>query len=122
MKKEYELYRFAETAHLFSRRDMSFEAPKNQNYAATVISTKDFGPRHGADVEIDITRHTLSFTTESGKIFKHMDKQGRISQPSVRSYKEGVRIGCTFITGEALEKLAELHKKFLTDPGFRIHQ
>lgn len=79
-------------------------------------------PKHGADVEISITKHKPSFTTESGKLFHHVDKQGKTTQPSVKSYNDGVRIGCTFVTNEALEKLAELHKNFLTNPGFRIHQ
>lgn len=34
--------------------------------------------------------------------------------PKIRSHKDGMRIGCTFVSNDALEEIYKLHKKFQT--------
>ena len=41
--------------------------------------------------------------------------------PAVRSYSDGVKVGCTFVTTQALEKIQKWHKEFLDDEA-GIHQ
>jgi hypothetical protein len=76
-------------------------------------------PKHGADVEI--TTQVLNYDGLSTTI-KHIDKRGVGSLPLVRSYKDGLRVGFTFISNEALKKIHGLHAKFLQGQDEVTHQ
>ena len=36
-----------------------------------------------------------------------------VTYPTIRSYPDGLKVGCTFVTNEALKQLYEWHQQFL---------
>ena len=69
-------------------------------------------PRHGRSVEIGFRRgdriiHLAGYT---------------VTYPTVRSYADGVVVGCSFVTTEALERIYSWHKGFLGREESRTHQ
>ncbi len=60
-------------------------------------------PRHGCDVEIDYR--------SSGRI-SHL-RGYDVTYPTVRSYPDGLKVGCTFITTEALKHINERQQAFV---------
>lgn len=63
--------------------------------------------KHGANYAISL----------SGGIVYHDG-----SRTTFRSYKDGVRIGCTFVSSAALAHIAHAHKDFLNNPTSKDHQ
>ena len=45
-----------------------------------------------------------------------------MTYPTVRSYPDGIKVGCSFITNEAIERLYKWHKDFLGREESRTHQ
>ncbi len=71
--------------------------------------------KYGATVEI--------FSGPSGTIFHHLTSGAMTHQPLIRSYKDGVRIGCTFIDSESIEKIYKMHQEYLrSNPDYKTHQ
>lgn len=69
-------------------------------------------PRHGATIEI----------SDRGYRVLHLDRNGSVTRPLIRSYSDGIRVGCTFITNEALKKIQGLHQGYLTKEDYVTHQ
>lgn len=82
-------------------------------------------PLHGADVQIEAQ---LDYYTGGpyykglGTSIRHLDKSGVRSTPKVVSHKQGIRVGCTFVTNDALDELYKIHKNFLKTGDSKIHQ
>lgn len=68
---------------------------------------------HGATTKIDTSVYSAIL---------HKARQGTASLPVVRSYKDGLRVGCTFITNSAFKRLYELHQSFLSGQDTKTHQ
>ena len=67
-------------------------------------SVYDSGQFRGCDVRIFLD----SFGIEhEGRL------TGRRHMPTVRSYDNGIKVGCTFITNDALEKIADWKQSFV---------
>lgn len=80
-------------------------------------------PKYGADVQIEVRKDYNKYGGQPYTVtLKHLSKHGAISTPRVSSHKEGIKVGCTFVTNEALEEIYKLHKKFLNVPDVVIHQ
>lgn len=93
---------------------MSGPGPTGSNYGSQMQNQQNWDkPRHGASVEIS--------EWGSGAV-RHLDNQGVVSTPLIRSYKDGIRVGCTFITTEALKKIHSLHSRFLQKEDGVTHQ
>lgn len=75
------------------------------------ICTPNRPPMHGAKVTIGYS--PLGFV--------HYDGCAE-TKPLVRSYRNGVRVGCTFITSEALDEVHRLHRKFISNLNEFTHQ
>ena len=69
-------------------------------------------PRHGCEIEI---------ARRQGDSISHLNGI-HVIYPTVRSYSDGVKIGCTFITNEALELIYKWHKDFTESENSKIHQ
>jgi hypothetical protein len=69
-------------------------------------------PRHGCSVEIGLRR---------GDRISHLSGV-TVTYPTVRSYPDGIKVGCSFITNEAIERLYKWHKDFLGREESRTHQ
>ena len=71
-------------------------------------------PRYGCTFEI---------SKSSGAIIRHLGITGHENFPSVRSYPDGIKVGCTFITNDAVELLYKWHKEFrYPTPTEKVHQ
>lgn len=84
-------------------------------------------PQNGADVQIETWGETsidarTPIYGDFGRTIRHLDKYGVRSTPKVVSHKQGIRVGCTFVTNAALEELYRLHKKFLKIEDTKVHQ
>ena len=64
----------------------------------------DDSRNHGAEVRISLSADSLARVLHSRGCFD--------SVPTIRSYREGIRIGCTFVTSEALRKIWDWHQDF----------
>lgn len=42
--------------------------------------------------------------------------------PTIRSHRDGIKVGCSFITTEALERIYQLHKAFTDQTDSKTHQ
>ena len=73
---------------------------------------------HGARVKIGVESRPA---WEGGARVYHETWDGK-TFPIVRSYKDGVRVGCTFVSTEALEKIRAWHQEFLLSPDAMTHQ
>lgn len=51
----------------------------------------------------------------------HENQSAPPSIPTVRSYSDGIRVGCTFVTTEALAQVQKWHKEFLESKS-GLHQ
>ena len=60
-------------------------------------------PRHGCSIEL-AKRHNGSIS--------HLCST-EVSYPTIRSYGDGIKVGCTFVTSEALKQIHEWHQSFL---------
>lgn len=70
------------------------------------------GKFHGASIGIEL----------DGKI-KHISGPSLyVTTPVVRSYRDGIRVGCTFISNEAIKHLHSLHQNFLQGQIELTHQ
>ena len=67
--------------------------------------------KHGADTQILL---------DGNKIYHR--KYGNETLPVVRSYPEGLRVGCTFISNEALERLFKFNQEYLNRKDIVEHQ
>lgn len=72
-------------------------------------------PRHAAEVEIEVSKSNVAYIT-------HMDKNGVKTTPKITSYKDGVHVGCSFISNEALNKIYLLHRDFIASLDSKKHQ
>ena len=71
-------------------------------------------PGHGCTCEI---------SKDSRGDIHHLGVAGHDSLPSVRSYPDGIKVGCTFITNDAVELLYKWHKEFrYPTPTEKVHQ
>jgi hypothetical protein len=75
--------------------------------------SRDFGlsDGHGASIVL----------TKSGTGVYH-NQNGQSAQVLIRSYKDGMRVGCTFITNEALERIYEYHRRYVSRSDYEQHQ
>lgn len=78
-------------------------------------------PRYDADVQIDIHHIYPKYGTPT-YVISHTTKARKRTSPTIISHKEGITVGCSFITNAALEEIYQLHKKFLKVPDEIIHQ
>lgn len=69
--------------------------------------------RHGCNIELDLN-YSLS-------IIRHI-MDGHVSIPTIRSYSDGVKVGCTFLSTDALNKLHTWHTDFLKSGSEKTHQ
>jgi hypothetical protein len=72
---------------------------------------------HGASVEI---RTTCNLSAGQIRHRSPNELSGEVCR--VVSYSDGMIVGCTFITNEALEKLWEFHQRYLKDKQSLKHQ
>jgi hypothetical protein len=82
----------------------------------SVPCSRDY-PGHGARVGIVKD----SYMNSSRSVISHISGGNR-RQVLVRSYKDGIRVGCTFVTNEALEEIYRLHSEFLKEKDYVTHQ
>lgn len=66
---------------------------------------------HGAAVGL-IRKH--------GIVFHYTGGQSK--QVLIRSYSDGIRVGCTFVSNEALREIWDMHTKYLKHEDFVQHQ
>jgi hypothetical protein len=60
---------------------------------------------------------------ESAIGIKHENRlSGKQSLPTIRSYADGVKVGCSFLTTDALQKIYSWHQDFLRDHKDRTWQ
>ena len=52
----------------------------------------------------------------------HVNWDDFVSLPTIRSYEDGIKVGCTFLTTDALKALYDWHKEFLGREESRTHQ
>lgn len=62
----------------------------------------------------------VQISTFAGKVLHEL--RGLESYPTIRSYSDGLKVGCTFVTNAALEKIYAWHKEFLGREESRTHQ
>jgi len=72
---------------------------------------KDF---HGCEIR-------LEKSDAHGDALRHLVK-GAATWPTVRSYPDGLKVGCTFLTSAALELIYRWHEDFLVTNNTRTHQ
>lgn len=81
--------------------------PMNCRYSYWYQSTE----RHGCD-------NLLSVLDGNVFYFGNRFREDLI----IRSYSNGIKVGCTFLTTEALEKLYKWHSEFLKHKTEKTHQ
>ena len=59
---------------------------------------------------------------ESGGTIMHEGWSGGPLKATVRSYQDGIKVGCTFITNEAVEQLYKWHTSFIRNPDSKTWQ
>jgi len=84
---------------------------KYEKYMAVTRNSNYVSCSHGCRVRIGLSQ---------GEI-RHYDEKG-FEPALVRSYAEGMRIGCTFITNEALDTIWECHKSYINRKDEVTHQ
>lgn len=77
----------------------------------TARISEDSADFHGCEIRLPLVK---------GKI--HHETKNTLRIPTVRSYPDGVKVGCTFLTTDALETLYAWHLAFLLDKHSRTHQ
>jgi hypothetical protein len=82
-------------------------------YAAGAQAQSLDKPRHGASIEI---------SKRNSDHLYHLDRNGSATHPLIRSYSDGIRIGCTFVTNEALKKIHSMHQRYLSKEDYVTHQ
>ena len=96
--------------------------PQSNSYQ-DYTSTFDWIKKDTRSYEKRIQYHgaQILISEQDGKIW-HESASTSVNKPLVRSYKEGLRVGCNFITNDAIELIYKLHKSFLSDQDSRTHQ
>jgi len=79
---------------------------------ASIAAHQSQNTSHGCDIKIHATGTTIY----------HVPTVLGIVAPTVRSYKDGIKIGCTFVTNEAVELIYNLHKSYLDNTDSKTHQ
>ena len=68
---------------------------------------------------------SISLLVGYGKQITH-SQNGTVTYPTIRSYKGGLKVGCTFVSNEALEMIYQWHKDFVKSDGLKnasvVHQ
>lgn len=82
-----------------AERDYEYYSKNAQYFPPT------FTVPHGCDIYLQYEK--LSDTIRHIRTYDN-------TKPKIRSYRDGLKVGCTFIDNETLEHLYKLHKKFQT--------
>lgn len=77
---------------------------------------RDFKDFHGAEIRI------FQVSEPSKQIYHESRGSSHITTPTIRSYQDGIRIGCSFLTTKALEQIYQWHRDFLETPDSKTHQ
>lgn len=84
----------------------------SSNQACNQQALRSYQPEgHGASIVLNL----------SGCGVYH-NQSGHSQQVLIRSYKDGMRVGCTFITNEALERIIEFHRRYINRTDYEQHQ
>lgn len=83
--------------------------------------SKPIGIENSYDFRGKVRGAKIYISEAGGKVY-HETENTCVNKPLVRSYKEGLRVGCNFITNDAIELIYKLHKSFLSDQDSRTHQ
>ena len=86
----------------------SFDAPNVMSYSDYI---KDVP--HGCTVELYTKASDIG-------VFHYANGQGSY-RPTIRSYRDGVKIGCTFVSNDAFRQIVKWHENQLKDEG-TLHQ
>jgi len=79
--------------------------------------------QHQSTDQLNITSHGCSTKIfANGKTVFHRFNFSSSDIPIIRSYEDGIKVGCTFITNEAVELIYNLHKSFLDGTNSKTHQ
>jgi len=70
---------------------------------------------HGCSVRIDTTNW-------ESVCISHESSSGIVTYPTVRSYPDGIKVGCSFVSTSTLEKIFRWHQEFLSDKGEKTWQ
>jgi hypothetical protein len=64
----------------------------------------------------------ISRQSQSDGDILHTDWNEKSTMPTIRSYHDGIKVGCSFLTSGALESLYLWHRNFLEEHGEKTHQ
>jgi hypothetical protein len=78
---------------------------------ATAFAGASFNDFHGCDILLHGTSTVY-----------HESRIGNTTTPTIRSYKDGLKVGCTFINNNTLELLYKWHKDFILCGDTKTHQ
>lgn len=67
--------------------------------------------RRGCEIELATTAYGI------GHYFHNQE-----TKPTIRSYPDGIKVGCTFLTNDVLSWLYKRHTEFLGEGRVKTHQ
>ena len=84
------------------------------------VSSEGYSRERGHGAQVRIGEESRSAWEGGARVYH--ETWGSKTYPTVRSYRDGIRIGCTFVTNEAFRKIWDWHKEFLDGECTKTHQ